>query len=57
MVKHKQISTGVGDVDKFINKHELPLEKIQIVTETSRCKMFYIVFFNAEDDKHPELDE
>ncbi len=57
MVEHHQITTGVADVDKFINRHELPLEKIQIVTGTSRCKMFYVVFFNAEYDKHPELDE
>ncbi len=57
MVKHKQILTGVADVDKFINMHELPLEKVKIVTGTSRCKMFYVVFYNEEDDKHPELEE
>lgn len=57
MVTHIQISTGVADVDKFINKHELPLEKVKITTSMSRCKMSYIVFYNKEDDKHPELDK
>jgi hypothetical protein len=56
MVAHKQIKTGVADVDKWLNKHEIPLANVQIVFGMSKRTTFYMVFYNTEDDKYPDLD-
>jgi hypothetical protein len=56
MVAHKQIKSGVADVDKWLNKHEIPLANVQIAVGMSKCSSFYMVFYNTDDDKHPDMD-
>jgi uncharacterized protein (UPF0212 family) len=56
MVAHQQIKTGVADVDKWLNKHEIPLDRVQIVVGMTKCTSFYMIFYNTEDDKHPEME-
>lgn len=57
MVKHKQIKTGVADVVKWLNQHELKAEQVQITFTTNRCSGSYMIFYDSENDKHPELEE
>ena len=57
MVKHRQIKTGVGDVDKWLNAHGLKAEQVQITFTTNRCSGSYMIFYDSENDQHPELDD
>lgn len=57
MVKHKHIKTGVADVLKWLNQHELKAEQVQITFTTNRCSGSYMIFYDSENDKHPELEE